>query len=27
VQIVLKYTDPQTGLTSLPACTPPAKSP
>ncbi len=27
VQIVLKYTDPQTGLTSLPACNPPTKAP
>jgi hypothetical protein len=27
VQMVLKYTDPQTGLTSLPACDPPTKAP
>ena len=27
VQIVLKYTDPQTGVTTLPACNPPTKAP
>jgi hypothetical protein len=27
VQIVLKYTDPQTGVTTLPACNPPTSNP